>query len=42
MKEILKQIEEHIDRCIEMGVLPQNYRETEEYNNLKKELRDGN
>lgn len=41
MKEVLKQIEEHIDKCIAMGVLPRNYRESEDYKKIVREIENG-
>lgn len=38
MNEKLKQIEQHIDWCIRVGILPYNYRDAEEYKDEYKEI----
>lgn len=40
MNELVKQIEAQITWSIKMGLLPLNYRSSEDYNNLIKSLRD--
>lgn len=40
MNELQKQIEAQITWSIRMGLLPWNYRSSEDYNNLIKSLRD--
>ena len=40
MNELMKQIEAQITWSIRMGLLPLDYRSSEDYNNLIKSLRD--
>lgn len=39
MDEKLKQIEQHITLCIRIGVLPSDYRQTEEYKELIRRMK---
>ena len=40
MEDKLKQIEQHIDWCIGVGLLPRNYKKTAEYKELLRQMRD--